>query len=180
MRAVASAERRAGDASPNRCHGFQASMNGAHLHLIITHVPVVGSAFGLILLFWGMARGSVEIKRAALGALVLSALLALPAFFSGEPATAKVTSQSGVLRETIEQHQDLALAALIVTEVAGATSLVGLLFFRSPKPLPKWFTGVLVIVVLASATLLAWTSNLGGRIRHPEIREGTTTQLHQR
>lgn len=155
-------------------------MNGAHLHLIVTHVPVVGSAFGLFLLFWGLAKGSEEIKRAALGALLLSALLALPAFFSGEPANTRVASQPGVLRETVEQHQDLALAALIVTEIVGAVALTGLVVFRSPKTFPKWFASILVLVVLGSVALLAWTSNLGGRIRHPEIREGTTTQLHQR
>ena len=33
-------------------------MNGAHLHLIVTHLPVLGVLFGTVLLALGLGRGS--------------------------------------------------------------------------------------------------------------------------
>ena len=35
-------------------------MNFAHLHLALTHVPVLGSIFGLLLLAYAMARRSED------------------------------------------------------------------------------------------------------------------------
>lgn len=41
-------------------------MNYPHLHLIINHVPILGSVFALLLVLWGMARGSREVRWSAL------------------------------------------------------------------------------------------------------------------
>ena len=61
-------------------------MNGAHWHLLINHIPVLGTIFGLGLLAFGWWRKSEEIKKAALGTFVIIALGAVAAFLTGEPA----------------------------------------------------------------------------------------------
>jgi hypothetical protein len=52
-------------------------MTLTHLHLVLNHVPVLGTAFGLALLAFGIWRRSTELKKTALGVFVLTALMAL-------------------------------------------------------------------------------------------------------
>ena len=55
-------------------------------------------------------------------------------------------------------------------------ALAGLVLFRGPRPVPGWFAAGVVVVSAASAGLLLWTANLGGQVRHDEIR-GAAPQL---
>ena len=50
-------------------------MNPAHLHLMLNHIPVLGTAFGLGLLAFALWRRSDELKKTALGVFVLVALM---------------------------------------------------------------------------------------------------------
>ena len=71
-------------------------MDWTHFHLMMNHVPVLGSIFGFVLLAWGMLRGSTEIKKVALTILVLTALFAIPVYLTGEPAEETVEALPGV------------------------------------------------------------------------------------
>jgi len=42
-------------------------MNGAQLHLMLNHLPVMGALFSLLLLGWSLIRRSTEIQKLALG-----------------------------------------------------------------------------------------------------------------
>jgi hypothetical protein len=119
-------------------------MNLARLHLILNHAPELGTAFGLGLLLYGVWRRSDELKKAALGVLVIVSLLAIPAYLTGEPAEEVVESLPGDAKAIIERHDDAAVYALSGILVLGASVTVG--------------------------GLMAWTANLGGEIRHSEIR----------
>jgi hypothetical protein len=58
-------------------------MDSAHLHLMLTHVPVIGSLLGSGILAWGLVRKQPEVVRIALGVFVVSSVVALPVYFSG-------------------------------------------------------------------------------------------------
>lgn len=53
-------------------------MNWAHVHLLLNHVPVLGTIFGLALLGYALMRRNDGLTRVALGVFVVVALLALP------------------------------------------------------------------------------------------------------
>ncbi|MCI0564610.1 MAG: hypothetical protein MN733_39585, partial [Nitrososphaera sp.] len=61
-------------------------MNLAHVHLLLNHFPVIGTVFGFLFLAYAMAKKSEELKKVSLGIFVLIALIALPVYFTGEPA----------------------------------------------------------------------------------------------
>lgn len=61
-------------------------MNPAHLHLMLNHIPVLGTAFCMVLVGSALIQKSEELKRVSLGAFVIVALLAIPAYLTGEPA----------------------------------------------------------------------------------------------
>jgi hypothetical protein len=147
-------------------------MNPAHAHLLLNHVPVLGTLFGLLLLGVALLKKSQELQRVALGVFVISALIAIPAYLTGEPAEGVVEGFAGVSHTLIEQHEAAASVALWGIEALGLLSLIGLLAFQGPRKISTGFSGGVLIVSLIVAGLMTRTANLGGEIRHSEIRGG--------
>lgn len=106
------------------------TMNPAHWHLMLNHVPVLGTAFGMALIAWALVRKSEELKRVSLGVFVIIALLAIPAYLTGEPAEEIVEHLPGVSEASIEEHEDAAKFAFAGVLVLGAPALGGLVIFR--------------------------------------------------
>ena len=75
----------------------------------------------------------------------------------------------GVAHPIIEQHENVAKAALVVTLVAGLAALAGLWLSRG-KAVAGWCSSSALVLALVAAGLMAWTANLGGKVRHTEIR----------
>jgi uncharacterized membrane protein len=144
--------------------------NPAHLHLMLNHVPVLGTAFGLALIGWAFMRRSEELKKVSLGVFIVVALLAIPAYLTGEPAEELVKNLPGVSKASIEQHEEAAQAAFAGVLIVGIAALGGLIFFRHGKPVPNWLAAIVVVLSLIVIALMARTANLGGLIRHTEIR----------
>jgi uncharacterized membrane protein len=147
-------------------------MNWAHLHLLSNHLPVVGTLFGWGLLGWAVLRHNDAVQRVALGVFVVVALLALPAYFTGEPAEGLVEHVAGVGEASIETHETMALVALIGVELVGLLALIALYRAGGGRSLATSATRAVLVMATVTAGLLAWTANLGGRIRHSEIRSG--------
>lgn len=147
-------------------------MNLAHVHLLLNHVPVLGTVFGLALLVYALWKRDDRLQRVAFGTFVVVALLALPAYFTGEPAEEAVAGAPGVTEQVVDVHEEAALVSLIGVELLGVIALGGLLVARGGRPLAAGVTRVALLVALATAGLSARTANLGGQIRHPEIRAG--------
>ena len=143
-------------------------MTGAHLHLLLTHVPVLGIIFGLLVTGYGFLRRKTDALQIGLGTFVFSGIAAAAVYLTGESAEEVVEDMGGVSHAIIERHEEAAIVALIAALALGAISLVGL--WLSRKDLPRWFAGATLIAALAVTGVMAWTANLGGQINHPEIR----------
>ncbi len=147
-------------------------MSGAHVHLLLNHIPVLGTAFGLLLLLFGMVKKSEELKKVSLGIFVITAIVTLPVYFTGEPAEEVVEHLPGVSKSIIEPHEEAGLIALIGVEILGLFALGGLFRFRHSDRLPGWFITTALVLSVVVGGLMARTANLGGQIRHTEIRSG--------
>jgi uncharacterized membrane protein len=143
-------------------------MNAVHLHLMLTHVPVLGTVFALGLLIVGLLRRSDELKKMALWTFALSAAFAIPVFFTGEPAEDSVKRLPGVSKAAIEEHEDVAKIAFGVILSLGAVALGGLALLRR-RLVPRAFAISILTLAIVAGGLLAWTANLGGKVRHTEI-----------
>ncbi len=104
-----------------------------HLHLVLNHIPVLGTAFGLGLLAYGIWQRSTELKKTALGVFVLVALMTIPVDLTGEPAEEGVEGLPGVSESIIEQHEEAAGVAFASIGVLGLIALIGLLALRHGK-----------------------------------------------
>jgi hypothetical protein len=149
-------------------------MNATHFHLLLNHLPVLGIAFGLGLLVFGLWQRSTELKKTALGIFVLVALATVPVYLTGEPAEDGVEKLPGVSKPFMEQHEEAASVGFIAAGVLGIASLAGLIWFRHGRALPIWYGRSTVGGALVVGILMAWVANLGGQIRHTEIRGNTS------
>jgi hypothetical protein len=147
-------------------------INSAHLRLMVNHFPVIGILFSILLFLYGLAGRSEEIKKVGLGAFVLLALITVPVYFTGEAAQKVVKNLPGVTEDFIGRHEEVAGLSLVLIETLGIASLGGLYFFRHSAAIPKWFVALVLVISVSAAAVVGFTANLGGQIRHTEIREG--------
>jgi hypothetical protein len=146
-------------------------MNPAHLHIILNHIPVIGIPFGTALLIWGFWRKSQEVKTAALLVFVAIALVTIPTYLSGRAAEDLVEDLPGVSENLIENHEGAAAIAVAATSILGGLALVRLLIPTRFAAIGGPLTILVFVLSVGVAGWLARTANLGGQIRHPEIRD---------
>lgn len=148
-------------------------MNGAHLHLIIGHIPLIGAGFTVLLIIFSLLKKSKDLKQASLWFAVITGISALAVYLTGSSAEGYVKTIPGITEEIIEPHETIALYYLISLLVIGVISLAGLFLSQaSVKVLHKFVIIVFILNLLAS--YLAVTTGLsGGKIRHTEINATT-------
>ena len=144
-------------------------MNPVHIHLLLNHVPVIGTLVAIALLAWALLRRKPELTRASLAMFVVFALAGIVVYFTGEPAEHLVEDLPGVSHDAIEAHEEAALLATALLGGLGALALGGLVAFRRALSVPRGFAVLALGLSLLSATAMGWTANLGGKIRHTEI-----------
>lgn len=147
-------------------------MNGAHIHLLLNHIPVLGAVFGVFLLVIAALLRKTDIFRAGLLLMVVAAVACIPTYLTGEPAEDVVEGQPGVTEQFIHPHEEAAEWALITVEIAGVVALAGLVMYRRAERIPGWYIGVSVLIGALATAALARTALLGGEVRHTEIRTG--------
>lgn len=143
-------------------------MNGAQVHLLVNHLPVLGMAFAALLLAAGLLLRKDEVAKAGVWALLLAAASSLPAYFSGEGAEEVVEHLPGVLESLIHDHEEAAEKALAAALAMGAAAAVVLARFRA-RGFSRNAAAAALVLSLPALGLMAWTAHLGGLVRHPEL-----------
>ncbi len=154
-------------------------MDSAHVHLLLNHLPVIGTLIGLLLLMVAMLRGGEELKKVSLAVFVASAALAIPTYLTGESAEELVEDLAGVSESIIKRHEDAALIALIGVELLGLVALGALALFHRSGRAARMLTNTALALAVVTAGLMARTANIGGQIRHTEIRAGASSPHSQ-
>lgn len=145
-------------------------MTLTHLHLVMNHVPTVGSVAALGLLLLAFARRNESLKHVGLEVVYVIALLTLPVYVSGVAAYYEVRESPGMSVDALRIHQDAALIAFTVMELAGFIAWVALWQWRRRgRAAQGLIVGTTVLLVVALA-VMGRAATLGGELRHPEIR----------
>ena len=147
-------------------------MNLAHLHLIMNHVPTVGSVAALGLLFLGYVRRNEHLKHVGLEVLFVIAVLTLPVYASGVAAHQELRPIKEVSDDAIRVHQDAALIGFIVMEFAGFVAWVALWQWRRHGRAARGLVSAATVLLVLALAVMGRAANLGGGIRHPEILAG--------
>ena len=147
-------------------------VNWAHLHLALNHIPVLGTLFAFLLLCAAAALRNEEIKKITLWAFVLLTAVSVPIKFTGDFAAQSVAKEPWIEPSIVKAHEESADQATGCIFVLGLVSGAGLFINRRVKSVPHWLVAMLLIISAGTFLLMARTANIGGQIRHPEIRPG--------
>jgi uncharacterized membrane protein len=146
-------------------------ISGAHLHLLVNHVPIFGAFFAAGLLIASYFFAPDVLRRTAFVVLVGTALATVAADLSGEPAIEAVRGLPGIRRDVIRAHEQMADKALIAGGLLGVLALGALVRWRR-TPVPSGATLAITLGTVVVSGLMAYVGLLGGRIRHTEVRPG--------
>ncbi len=152
-------------------------MSSVHFHLAFTHFPIIGTIIGVLILIAGFVFRKEPVIKSALLLFVGMAIVAIPVFLTGEGAEESVEHLPGVSEKIIHEHEELAEKAIILMEILGVFSMLAFIMMMLKSKFSKIVNIIVLIVSIAAFGLIAKVGNLGGQIRHTEIRKtGITGQ----
>ncbi len=146
-------------------------MDAIHFHLVLTHFPIVGTIIGIGILAYGLYSKNDSIKKTALVTFFFMAILTIPVFLTGEEAEETVEHLAGISENLIEEHEELAEKAIWLMGLLGVMSLFSFYAITKKLPFSNKLTTVTLVVSIVTFALFAKVGNLGGQIRHSEIRD---------
>ena len=106
-------------------------MNSSQIHLALTHVPVILSMVGFVVLVVAMLKRNDILARTGFYLVLFAGIFAVPVFFTGEGAGEIVEHLPGVSESVIEEHEELAKIAF------GLAIAAALFFAGGPLALRK-------------------------------------------
>lgn len=145
-------------------------MNDAHFHLVVNHLPIVGTLIGLLVLISGLLLKKSEVKLTAFGIFIFSAITSIVAFLTGEGAEEVVEDLSGISETLIHTHEEYAESFLILSISLGVIAIIGFIAELKKFKLSKLLTILILLIALANIVLGKYVGTSGGEIRHTEIR----------
>jgi hypothetical protein len=156
-------------------------LSPTHLHLLLNHFPTIGFIIGLGLFGIAIIAHSDHLRIGSLVVMVGISLITIPAYTTGSAAEVRICAaaagglpgpceEDGVSRDLIEMHEGWAFAAMTLMMITGGFAWLGLWQMRRFKYLPKWNTIVILLMAVMTFAAVSYAANLGGEIRHPEIR----------
>ncbi|MBL6447694.1 hypothetical protein JMN32_15355 [Fulvivirga sp. 29W222] len=154
-------------------------MNAAHWHLLLNHLPIVGTVIGTLILISGyLIKNNDTIKQTALGVLFFSSLTVIPTYFTGEGAEEIVEEIPGVTEGIIEVHEGFGKIFLLIVLILGALSLATLLSALFKAKMVSLLYIMVLILSVGTCILAKQVGTSGGEIRHTEIRSGNIDYRH--
>jgi len=141
-------------------------MSLAYIHLLSNHLPIVGSLFGVLLLFVGYFKPSLQTAFSAYFLMVISGIGGFIAYFTGEAAEEHVEELPSISHNLIHLHEEMAENTLIFIFLLTAAALLGLWSQQAKWEKAKQIQLFVMIVGIIAFILFAFTGYLGGHIRH--------------
>lgn len=145
-------------------------MNAAHLHLLVNHVPLFLILFAALSLAGYLWRHNKDYLFVSIALLVLGGIFAIVAVQTGEGAEEVLQRYPGISRGLIHDHEEAAEFAQLMAIGLAVLSLGLWPIAKAKLALARKLAGGLLILSLIALASLVRVANLGGEIRHLEIR----------
>jgi|NOAtaT_5_FD_contig_31_7184605_length_2469_multi_7_in_0_out_0_2 uncharacterized membrane protein len=144
-------------------------MDGLQLHLLTNHLPIVGTFAALLVVLVGMLRRSDAAISTGLIVYAVMALMAVPAYLSGEEAEERVEQISGINEGAIHEHEEMAEVTLWLTVISGLLALGAVITHHRNMKISSKIALAFVIIAIAAFAQAALTGHEGGKIRRPDL-----------
>jgi hypothetical protein len=147
-------------------------LNAAHLHLVLNHVPTLGTAVALALLLLALIRRHEVLLHVGLEVLFVIAVVTMPVYVTGAAAYADLRKGAEFSDIAARLHQDVALTGFAVTEFAGFVAWVALWQSRRTGRAGRGLVAAATLLSILALAIMGRAATLGGEINHSEIRAG--------
>jgi uncharacterized membrane protein len=139
---------------------------------MLNHIPILGGIIAFLFFAYATAKKRNDLFKFSMWFFIIIALATIIVYFTGEPAGEPIKNLPGIGEDIIDKHEEASLLPFILIEVLGAASIIGLILIRKTNMQKAWFTYPFIIISLVYLVSVTYTANLGGQIRHMEIRSG--------
>ena len=148
-------------------------MTGAHLHLILNHVPIFFCLFSVGLLIYSWRYTNAEALSGGLFMMIIAGVGAAAAYWTGIFAEKTIKNYPDIDLASIHQHENLARYGLWGMIVLGIICMPLLLFAqrRITSKFLATMPSLIIIAGISEFALLGKVAQIGGKIRHEEIRD---------
>lgn len=144
-------------------------MDGLQLHLLTNHLPIVGTFAALLVVLIGMLRRSDAAISTGLIVYAVMALMAVPAYLSGEEAEERIEQIAGINEGAIHEHEEMAELTLWLMTISGLLAIGAVVTHARNMKISSKIALAFVIVAIAAFAQGAWTGHEGGKIRRPDL-----------
>jgi Ca2+/Na+ antiporter len=145
-------------------------MDATHAHLLLNHVPILGSIFGVVLLIVGMVLKNKTLEITGLSTILLAALFTIPVYLTGEEAEHVVEHLKGVSEFQLEEHEEHAELSLWLMVASGLFALMTIASYKMAPQRTKLSRIITLAITLFGFITLIPLANHGGKIMHQELR----------
>ena len=143
----------------------------AYLHILINHLPIIGTAMGTLALMIALCYRQRAALVTALALLLVSGIAAYPVYKTGEGAykpIRKIADDAGA--EWLDEHMDRAdrwtWVFYLMAVLAIAAIVVPVKWPSAALPL----AGITFVVSILALGAGGYIAQAGGRVRHTEFR----------
>ena len=148
-------------------------MNPTHLHLVLNHIPILGTAMAIVFLIYAWLTKQNHTQQFAQIMLALCAFAVIIVMETGEAAEETVEKLAGINKWALEEHEEAAEVASWMLIVTGFLAVVNLILPRIDRNRTRSFTPIVILIALASLFFVSKAGYYGGQIRHTELQTNT-------
>jgi len=153
------------------------NLTPTHIHLLLNHFPTIGFSIAIGLLIGAIVSRSDDLKKASLTVLVAVAILTFPTYLSGNAAEEAIRKMPEVSKTLIATHEGAALLSFVLMEMTGAAAWLALWQMRRVGSVSARTLGTVLLLSAITMGLVTRAANIGGEIRHSEIRLATESTI---
>lgn len=149
------------------------NLTPTHIHLLLNHFPTIGFSIAIGLLIGAIVSRSDDLTKASMTVLVTVAILTFPTYLSGNAADLAIRKMPGVSSTLVATHEGAALLSFVLMEMTGAVAWLALWQMRRAGKISARTLGTVLLLSAITMGLVTRAANIGGEIRHSEIRLAT-------
>lgn len=147
-------------------------MDGAYLHILINHFPIILSLLGAAAAIVSFFRPRRALWLYAVASLTLAGLAAYPTLFTGQLAEHSIEKMPYAARRAIHAHEEAGEVAMWVLLVTGAVAAYA--WWRAMRAAPRddrfdtpsWLRLLVTVGAVASAGTAAYAAKMSDPILH--------------
>lgn len=145
-------------------------MDALDIHLWVNHLPIIGTAIGVLVALVGATLSKNDVKIAGIVIYVVAGLAIFPANFTGEDAEHIVEDRvEWVDHDQIHEHEEAAETAMTFTVIGLVLALL-VLFNKPDSPgFKRMVFSAFLAVGIIGCIMTVKAGHEGGKIRRPDL-----------